>query len=117
MRKLSLFCILLLLCGCGGVTRIGSSPPPTAPYTFPWKDNGNPGVPNCTTASATWCLTSYTLRENGVVIMTGIAPTAKSVTLPATSGTHTYELSVVGVEGSPGVTKESPYLTQTVNVP
>jgi hypothetical protein len=114
MRKWA-FILLIMLSGCGGKSFTPSAAG-SHPYTFTWKDNGNPGVPNCSAVIIKGCLSSYTLREGTTVIATGIDPATDTYILSTTTGEHTYSLSVIGVMALGG-NAESPYLVETVNVP
>jgi hypothetical protein len=108
---------LILLAGCN--SPIVTPPPPTAP-TLVWTGTGNPGVPNCTTTQTTACLTTYTLTDTttGTVISSAISASALSFTLSTlpTTGTHVYQLTINGVDGTGKVVASAP-ATTAVTIP
>jgi hypothetical protein len=76
-------------------------------------------VPNCSANVTKACLTTYTLTDTttNTVIGANIPASALAYTLSTltTAGTHVYQLTINGVDGT-GKSVESPPATATVNV-
>jgi hypothetical protein len=114
--KKALLLAAVLLSGCGGQfhLRPGAS---SVAYTLRWKDDGNPGVPSCGTATPKGCLLTYAVEDElGNSLPCALEASATSCTFETTPGTHTFSLTIsaTAVDGTQMVSQP---LKQTVTVP
>lgn len=108
-----LFPILLVpLVGCGHNVVAPPTPLPVAE----WTGTGNPTLPFCSSTVTKGCLTTYTITQDGVIVVENIPGASLSYTLstlPA-AGEHAYQLVINGADQSGNVIQSPPATTTAV---